>query len=196
MASENNLDPHVSFANLLAPDKLWSRSEILANPSSIPRKPGVYAWYFLEIPPNVPINNCHRLNQFTLLYVGIAPRRTNKPTKQNLAARIRYHLSGNAFGSTLRLSLGCLLSQRLNINLLKTGSSERLTFGKDENTLSEWMGVNAYVTWLVWDEPWIIEEQLIKMLNLPLNLRGNESHPFHPILAKIRFQCKQRALLK
>ena len=195
LTHENGLDSEVDLLELLAPGKLWSRAEILANPCSIPKKPGIYAWHFLEVPPNVPIGDCHRLNEFTLLYVGIAPRKTNQPTKQNLAKRIRYHLSGNAYGSTLRLSLGCLLSQRLNIKLHKTGSSNRLTFGKGENALSDWMAENAFVIWLVRDEPWTVEEQLIKMLNLPLNLRGNEGHPFHPILTEIRFQCKQEALL-
>lgn len=179
---------------IINPTKLWSRNDLLTNPSLVPKRAGVYGWYFCEIPPSVPIGNCIRHNDLTLLYIGIAPRRGDKPTKQHLARRIRSHMRGNAYGSTLRLSLGCLLSQKLGISLQKVGSGDRLTFGNGEDILSNWMSENAYVTWLVRDEPWLLEDQLIKMLSLPFNLKGNESHPFHPILTKIRSQCRHEAL--
>ena len=53
------------------------------------------------------------------------------------------------------------------------------------------MGENAYVTWVVQDEPWKIEELIIHRLNLPLNLQGNENHPFYPELSAIRKSCLQ-----
>jgi hypothetical protein len=182
------------YSEIIEPSKYWSRTEILANPSPVPKQPGVYGWYFREIPPDVPIDNCIRHNDLTLLYVGIAPRQGDKITRQNLARRIRYHLRGNAYGSTLRLSLGCLLGQQLGIKLQKVGSSKRFTFGIGEDILSNWMSRNAFVTWLVRDNPWTMEAYLLHMLSLPLNLRGNENHPFHPVLSGIRHSCKQQAL--
>ncbi len=182
------------FGEIIEPGKYWSRTEILESPSPVPKKSGIYGWYFREIPPTVPIENCIRHENFTLLYVDIAPRQGYKPTNQNLARRIRSHMRGNAYGSTLRLSLGCLLSQKLGITLQRVGSGDRLTFGNGEEILSNWMSENAYVTWLVRDEPWLFEDQLIKMLSLPLNLKGNESHPFHPILTKFRSECRHEAL--
>ncbi|MFE8034658.1 hypothetical protein [Thiohalocapsa marina] len=35
---------------LLEPPRLWSRAEVLASPSPVQREPGVYAWYFRDIP--------------------------------------------------------------------------------------------------------------------------------------------------
>ena len=57
------------------------------------------------------------------------------------------------------------------------------------------MGENAFVTWLVHDEPWILEDELIKTVNLPLNLRGNESHPFYSVLSAIRKECAAAILV-
>jgi hypothetical protein len=71
----------------------------------------------------------------TLLYVGISPKAPPKaggrPSKQNLRTRIRTHYRGNASGSTLRLSLGCLFAETLMIELRRHGKSERRHFGKE-----------------------------------------------------------------
>jgi GIY-YIG catalytic domain len=89
----------------LDPVRLWSRTEILRQkPYPVPKESGIYAWYFKKTPPNVPTQDCHRVNNFTLLYVGISPR--NSESSGNIRKRIRQHLQGNAEGSTLRKSFG------------------------------------------------------------------------------------------
>ena len=97
------------------PQKLWSRAEVLSSPCPVPKKPGIYAWYFKEIPPQVPVHGCHTFQGLTLLYVGISPSGEN--SNRNLAKRIKEHYRANAYGSTLRKSLGCLLSETLDIHL-------------------------------------------------------------------------------
>jgi hypothetical protein len=133
---------------LLTPDRVWSRSEVLSAPSPVPKSPGVYAWYFRNFPPEIPTADCLRFNDLTLLYIGIStsapPRNGKAPSKQNLFRRVRYHYRGNAAGSTLRLSLGCLLSVSLNIELRRVGSGNRLTFADGERRLSDWMEANAF----------------------------------------------------
>ncbi len=174
------------------PQNLWSRSEVLSSPCPVPKKPGIYAWYFKEIPPRVPIHGCHTFQKLTLLYVGISPAREN--SKRNLAKRIKEHYSANAYGSTLRKSLGCLLSEKLEIHMQRIGNSgKRIHFGVGESVLSTWMAENAFVAWVVQEEPWIFEDKLINQLNLPLNLQGNKSHPFHSTLSRIRKECKDAA---
>ena len=178
--------------DILAPSKLWSRSEVLnQKPCPVPQESGVYAWYFRQIPAIVPVQDCHRYNDLTLLYVGIAP---SKPaSSNNLRNRIKEHFQSNAFGSTLRLSLGCLLAKKLDIELRRVGSGKRTTFGAGEARLSNWMEQNAFVVWTLYTEPWLLEEKLIQSLSLPLNLRGNEHHPFYQQLSEIRSQAKERA---
>lgn len=98
---------------------------MLARPSLIPAAPGVYAWFFRKAPPTngTPLS------------------------RQTLRSRIRYHYRANTEGSTLRLTLGCLLANSLGIELRRVGSGTRMTFSTGEATLSKWMAANALVPW-------------------------------------------------
>ncbi len=182
---------------LLAPARLWSRAAVLASPSPVPREPGVYAWYFRDIPPGVPTADCRRCGELTLLYIGIAPKAPPKngarPSSQRLVDRVRYHYRGNAEGSTLRLTLGCLLSETLGIELRRVGSGKRMTFADGEGALSGWMADNAFVTWVVDPAPWVLEEELITGLSLPLNLDMNRGHAFGAALRDVRRRAKGTA---
>ena len=165
---------------------------------AVPRSPGVYAWWFREIPSLVPTDGCVVHDGLTLLYVGIAPKAPPQngkpPSKQTLRSRIRYHMRGNAEGSTLRLTLGCLLSDRLDISLQRVGSGTRMTFADGEAVLSDWMADNAFVCWVVTERPWEAEEALISSVCLPLNLDQNRSHSFHARLSACRAAAKKRAM--
>ncbi|WP_342593452.1 GIY-YIG nuclease family protein [Streptomyces inhibens] len=169
---------------LTRPDRLWLASEVLSRPSPVPGTAGVYGWHFEEAPfPDLPADQ--------LLYVGIAPRHmTSRTSMQNLRKRVRYHFRGNAYGSTLRLTLGCLLG----LELRRVGSGKRMTFAKaGEAVLSQWMARHARVCWLEHPEPWTVESGLIARLDLPLNLDRNRHNAFHPRLTEMRAQARQRA---
>lgn len=195
------------YPQLLRPTKLWSRAEVLRRPSPVPRSSGVYAWYFSEIPAGTPAGECLSLDGLTLLYIGIAPKKAltsgAKPSQQTLWSRIRYHMRGNAFGSTLRESLGCLLADDLGIALRRVRSKSstkrednvyRYTFTKlGEATLDEWLGRTAFVTWQTEGEPWNLEAELIRTLSLPLNLDQNRHHAFHSGLSAKRRAAREIA---
>lgn len=163
----------------------------------LPQQPGIYGWYFRSIPPKVPYEDCTRVNGWTLLYVGIA----TKDIRQRI---LDEHFHGNAYGSTLRLSLGCLLSDTLSIQLQRIGRSrKRLTFGQiGEVKLSEWIAEHARVAWRADDELFQDKkflkrlEQLIvqERYSLPLNIDNNRKHPFYAQLKKIRKGCRKQAL--
>ena len=182
--------------NLLRPKRLWSRHEVLSRPSPVPRSPGVYAWYFQGL-ESVPSGTNLRTTDRRLLYVGISPsappRNGGAPSAQSLQHRIRYHFAGNAEGSTLRLTLGCLLATELGLELRRVGSGKRMTFSTGETRLSEWMEENARVVWQVCQEPWELEGELISTLDLPLNLDQNRRHGFHAELSQIRREAKAKA---
>jgi len=182
---------------LTNPVKLWTRGEVCIRQSPIPRHAGVYAWYFRELPGAVDASECVRQGDMTLLYVGISPKAPPKngkpPSCQTLRSRIRYHYRGNAAGSTLRLTLGCLLAAKLGIELRCVGSGKRRTFSQGERLLSEWMDANAFVCWAECDEPRIVEERLISTLSLPLNLDQNARHSFCSVLKAIRKAAADRA---
>ena len=121
--SANPWGPDAAAA-LFRPSHLYSRAEVLIPPTPVPARPGAYAWYFREVPPGVPVDGCHQDQGLWLLYVGISPSKppTNGklPSKQSLAKRIRYHFTGNAEGSTLRLTLGCLLADTVGTSGIST----------------------------------------------------------------------------
>lgn len=165
---------------------LLSEREVFAKPCPVPAAPGVYAWFFDEIPGKINTYNCVKWGDATLLYVGISPRlptKTGRPNRpeRNLRERIRYHYRGTSSGSTLRTSLGCLLASQLRIHLRAGGS-----FGEGEARLDRWMAKHALVTWYSTAEPWLVENELIASLDLPLNLANNQDNPFYARLSAIR----------
>ncbi|GAB2775124.1 GIY-YIG nuclease family protein [Streptomyces daliensis] len=171
-------------AALSSPERLWSADDVLSRPGPVPNTAGVYGWHFGESPhPGLPAGR--------LLYVGIAPRRmSNRTSTQNLRKRVRFHFRGNAYGSTLRLTLGCLL----RLELRRVGSGKRLTFARDgEAELTRWMAEHARVCWLEHAEPWTVEADLIARLDLPLNLDQNRHNAFHPHLTELRARARHRA---
>lgn len=174
------------------------RSAVLGPPSPVPRAAGIYGWWFDELPDaDIDISDCATRDGWALLYAGISPkappRNGRAPSRQTLRSRIRTHYTGNAAGSTLRLTLGCLLSNRLSVDLRRYGSGSRRHFGAGERNLSRWMAEHARVSWLVVPTPWIVEEELIAHLYLPLNLDQNANHAFYSALRQGRADATRAA---
>ncbi|MEV0330834.1 GIY-YIG nuclease family protein [Micromonospora echinospora] len=185
---------------LLRPARLYGAEDVRRRECPIPAVPGVYGWYFASPPSLVPLEGCYRWNGLILLYVGISPKAppTNgrPPSRQTIRSRIRYHYRGNAAGSTLRLTLGSLLAEDLGIGLRRVGSGNRLTFGRDgEKRLSAWMAEHAQVVWTPAEQPWTLEEELIRSRVLPLNLDQNRNGSFHGQLSALRAAQRAQARL-
>ena len=56
---------------------------------------------------------------------------------------------------------GLPLSDELGIQLRRVGSGARRTFVEGEQGLSAWMADNAFVSWVVREHPWELEDNLI-----------------------------------
>lgn len=167
-----------------------------ARPSPVPKTAGVYAWYFKTVPGAIAVNGCHFHDGMPMLYVGIAPKKPyadGRRSKSTLYQRVRYHYRGNAEGSTLRLTLGCLLAEQLGVELRRVGSGTRRTFADGEQKVSEWMAANAFVCWIEAAEPWALEQRLIGDFDVPLNLDQNRHNAFHAELTSARKAAKARA---
>jgi hypothetical protein len=183
---------------LLDPEKVFSRSEVLAKPSPVPAEPGIYGWYFADPPGTVPVDGTHEHEGLRLLYVGIAPKKPPPGTQSSrtLRHRLREHYNLNAEGSTLRLTLGCLLGIQLRRIASKKnpGTAKRLTFGQQgEKQLSAWMDDHAFVVWKTTDNAWDQEHELLAHLDLPLNLDANSHGGFHAALSELRAQSRNAA---
>jgi hypothetical protein len=55
------------------------------------------------------------------------------------------------------------------------------------------MKENVFICWAECDNPWIVEEQLISTLSLPLDLDQNARHPFCSVLKASRREAAHRA---
>lgn len=179
------------------PARVFSRQEVLTNPSPVPAEDGVYGWWFRQLPPLVGASGCCQHQDLMLLYAGISPDQPPANSRgrsmQNIQKRIKYHYTGNAEGSTLRKTLGCLLADELGIQLRRVGAGNRMTFAEGEQALSAWMAENAHVSWVVRTRPWELEDCLIAALNLPLNLKGNSRNQFYPVLRAARARGVEQA---
>jgi len=180
---------------IINPQRLYSRSEVLSKPSPVPSVNGIYGWYFSEIPGSTPNEGCLVSDNKTLLYAGISPDKAVKPNStQNLRKRITYHYRGNAEGSTLRRTLGALLAPRSGFPLRRVGSGKRMTLTHaGEKWLDSWMDQHAFVCWMQHPSPWDVEKELISDISLPLNIHGNELHPFITKLKALRKEAIRQA---
>jgi len=180
------------------PVRVFSRQDVLANPSPVPAHGGIYGWWFRQLPPLVKAGGCCQHQGLMLLYAGISPDRPPRngqpSSKRNLQKRIKEHYIRTAEASTLRRTLGCLLADELGIQLRRVGSGNRTTFVTGEQKLSAWMAENAYVSWIVHSRPWELEDYLIAALDLPLNIDGNSRNQFCPVLRAARARCMAQAM--
>ncbi len=173
-----------------------TREQVLARPCPVPATAGVYGWRFRKLPAEIDTSGCAKRDGLTLLYTGISPNKppTNgkAPSTQNIRKRIKTHYTGNAAGSTLRLTLGCLVADEVGIELRRVGSGKRYTFHTGETLLSKWMAENALISWNAHEEPWELEDRLIAGLDVPLNLDGNSRNSFYLQLKAARAAAKRR----
>lgn len=185
------------LAQPLRAARAWACAQLFVGRDAPPARAGLYAWWFDTVPAAVPVRGCLREGPWVLLYVGIAPsapRAGRAPSRATLRSRLRQHVAGNAEGSTLRLTLGCLLADGLGLQLQAQGARGRLTFGEEgERRLSGWMAAHARVRWVEDPQPWLLEERLLRALDLPLNLAGNTHHAFHGPLTRLRAAARERA---
>lgn len=186
---------------VLYPERLLSKAEIIADPTLVPACPGIYGWYFdrcIEIIRDNSCDGCYQYKGKTLLYFGIAPKSETSNARLN-GRIINQHFNGDAESSTLRFSLGCLLASRLGIELRFHGSSKRFAVSgtlRGEERLSDWMSRNAFISFATVEKPWEIEDEVVgkpHMLSLPLNIKGNSTHPFYKILKSARKEAINRA---
>ena len=69
-----------------------------------------------------------------------------------------------------------------------------MTFTNEgERWLDSWMQENAFVAWIEHEEPWLLEDQLLHSVSLPLNIKHNGHHPFAVTLSALRRQANADA---
>ncbi len=172
------------------PEKIYSLQELGKSPP--PSVPGVYGWYFDKLPPYVPKKGCTVVKigwlfrrKWHLLYIGNA---------KNLKDRVfNYHIKGRYYPegtmSSFRLSLGCLLSERLGLVLSYPPES----FGKKTEQFDKWFEKHARAAWIKTGNIEAVESKAIANYTLPLNYEHNTRHPLADPLNVLRTEFKNIA---
>lgn len=174
----------------LSPAKLILPNDVLDHIDEHSITHGLYMWCFDDGLPFVPRDGCFMHQGKHLLYVGIAPPK-DRPARSTSSAPMkrrlwRNHLNGTVRSSTLRLSLAALLEQELDLEFWRDTRNRVRMDRQHEGKLTAWIGRHAAVSLMQHDNPWSLEEKLIRSgPPLPLNL-SMSNHPFKTTLSDLR----------
>lgn len=179
----------VDLDALLHPRERYVPTILARDPSLIPKAGGIYGWWFDRQLPVVPRDEVLNSDGWALLYVGIAPSGAARTSgKRTLRDRLKNHCKGPIRTSTLRRTVTALVGEELGLEVTRDERGKVAMPRDDEDKLSQWLGEHARLSWLVHDQPWIVETQLIRSgPRLPLNV-SQSSDPFRPHLAALRAQ--------
>lgn len=175
---------------ILEPNKLVLPADILSHIDENEITHGLYGWWFDPVLPDVPRDGCREFEGKHLLYIGIAPPK-KRPLKSRATTPVksrlwRNHLRGSVRSSTLRLSLSALLQHQLDLQFYRDAGNRVCMVKENEEKLTAWIESHAGISVLHLDEPWNLEEMLIRNgPSLPLNL-SMSGHAFKPTLSALR----------
>ena len=141
--------------------------------AQIPKSPGNYIVTIRDIKALPTLSYKIITQQFRgqeIIYTGIS--------KTSLYNRVwQSHISGHAGRSTLRRTLGYLLGYAPIPRDKNNPNNGRIRFNvDDEKALKEWIKENLVFHFLPNDTPGVLETELIRSLNPPLNLDENDNH--------------------
>jgi len=192
-SDRTRIETHVSWFAEPEPNKIFSVSD-MGKMGFPPHGPGVYGWYFDDPPPYVleAKKGCTAIKtgkwpsrkKWWLLYIGKA---------EHLNERIvKYHIKGEHYAkgtmSSLRLSLGCLLSKKLRLRLCwekGTSGKKEESFEKKGKKLDDWFQKHARIAWVETTQRHQVEIEAIAKYVLPLNHKHN-THPLKKPLSRLR----------
>ena len=157
----------------------------------LPERAGLYAWWMTPGAIRNLKGPRHLTEPLELLYVGIAPK--DARSSATLRSRIRgQHLGGNIGSSTFRQSLAALLFEEFGWTTRWSGSRTQLS-PDDNRALSVWQRDYLRLAWAEQREPWTTEGRIISLMQPPLNLAGNASHPLYRQLKAHRLRLRSSA---
>ena len=150
---------------------------------------GVYGWWFDHGLPLVPRDGCVEQDGKHLLYIGIAPSKGTsiKPGSPSpLKRRFQRDHLRRVRGSTLRKSLAALLQRELDLQFRRDKGGKVGMDRCHEERLSAWINQHAAISIAQHDEPWRLEQELVRHgPPLPLNIDMSD-HPFKSTLQDLR----------
>lgn len=161
-------------------------ADLLAPAGQMPSEMGVYFIFFdsgqlllersgyLEFDDAFPIS----VDGFDLLYVGA--------TMNRLRDRVKDHLTGNSRASSLRMTVGALLTLELRLEPVGDGSRTYFHFGDGERRLTDWLVSNTRVAFAPSANPFGDEKRVLTSVPVPFNISERKRHPYSKYLMTLR----------
>lgn len=147
---------------------LQMTSEIAADLTRVPDTSGVYALFWIQ-PDATPLGtDCGQAGDIEAielmpLYIGAS--------KDSLRVRIKRHIMGDTRGSTLRASLGMILAERLDLQIVQI-PTKRYFCIEPEQRLSDWIVLNTIVGYFETNDPFELEKAMLAVSAGKLNISG------------------------
>lgn len=161
-------------------------SRLVVDAGLLPSEPGTYFVFFdsgqlllersgyLEFDQSYPFN----LDGFDLLYVGA--------TADSLRLCAMQQVVGDSRSSSLRMTVGALVADDLNLDPVGDDSRTYFNFGDGERRLTEWLCAYTRVAVHVTDQPFVVEKMLLRSLTVPFNISDRKRHPYSKYLTNLR----------
>ena len=163
-----------------------SSATLANNPLLISDDPGFYAVFFdsgtclLEGSGYLDFDQAYppAVEGFDLLYVGA--------TLDSLRRRALQHVVGDSRSSSLRMTVGALLANDLDLEPVGDGSRTYFNFGDGERRLTSWLCAHTRVAVHPSSQPFVLEKALLREHFIPFNLSERKRHPFSKYLMALR----------
>jgi hypothetical protein len=129
---------------------------------------------YLEFDKTLPIE----VDDHDLLYVGASI--------DPLRRRVLAHLTGNSKASSLRMTLGAILTEELLLDPIAGANRGYYDFGFGEARLSQWIVSTTRIGFYPSDDPYDLERDILRCVPLPLNIDQRKRHRFSRYLLMLR----------
>jgi hypothetical protein len=159
---------------------------VMASTDLVPDEPGIYLLAFATTQRFLEKVGYYEFDERRPLTIGGYEACYAGATLGSLRNRVLDHLRRGSEASSLRQTVGALLSQDLGLDVVGGEQRSSFHFGDTEHRLTAWLREHCLVGYLVCDNPFEVERDLIRSIPLPLNISERKRHPFSRYLLSLR----------
>lgn len=180
------------FSTVFQEFQIHSARSLASSMDAVPTAPGIYAAMIEDGDGLLAPHGFFDLEQRSLVTMGQHQVLYLGATSRGLSLRLASHLFGDARQSTLRMTLGGLLLEALDLTVFGTVGQNYYHFGPGEDRLTSWIQDHLTFAFRETDHPLDEEVSLIGTMRPPLNITQQRARPFAKRLMALRSDLSAR----
>lgn len=180
------------FSTVFQGFQIHSARSLASSMDAVPTAPGIYAAMIEDGDGLLAPHGFFDLEQRSLVTMGRHQVLYLGATSRGLSLRLASHLFGDARQSTLRMTLGGLLLEALDLTVFGTVGQNYYHFGPGEDRLTSWIQDHLTFAFRETDHPLDEEVSLIGTMRPPLNITQQRARPFAKRLMALRSDLSAR----